>query len=297
MSTKHTYLILPHSLSSIDNPGVCLQLFVTMKRLPFLILYILFQLLAGTVEALNGAAGAETTFFYQAYLLEWEHVTDPDRRGIAPACHIFVGKTKCSFAEFVNYISTEEAQKRNKENWDVFRKIFDKAGDTPLVETSRNLREAGFRAGYDQERLYPKETKTPSVAVAIRGMRGIATATKRNKYQDQKRKMIEALELEGEVRRADNMKFFIPMLEGKLGMKLETKPATTSDGVKYTTYDVDATAEKNMGVEDLTQKINTAAEALRKATRKDEVEREFVIHQGIIREANASLTELKKKCP
>ncbi|KGO66153.1 Protein of unknown function DUF4246 [Penicillium expansum] len=214
-----------------------------MKRLPFLLLCMLFQLLAGTVEALNGAAGAETTFFYQAYLLELEHVTDPTRRGIAPGCPILEGKTKCSFAEF-------------------FQEIFNNAGNTPLVDTSRKLREAGFYAHYDQERLYPKEKNTPSVAVAIRGMRGIATATKKKDHQDQKRKMIEALELEGELRRADNMKFFIPKLEQTAGVKLETKPATTSDGVEYTTYDVDATAEKNKGVKDLAQKINTAAEAL-----------------------------------
>ncbi|KAL4932550.1 uncharacterized protein BDV17DRAFT_288062 [Aspergillus undulatus] len=268
-----------------------------MKRLPFLLLCMLSQLLAGTVEALNEAGGAETTFFYQAYLLEREHVTDPDRRAIAPGCPIPEGKTECSFADFVDYISTEEARGRNAENWPRFEEIFDNAGDTPLVETSRNLREAGFRAEYDQARLYPREKDTPSVAVAIRGMRGIATATKKNKYQDQKRKMIEALELEGEVRRADNMKFFIPKLEEKTGVKLELKPATTPDGLKYTTYDVDATAKENKGVEDLAQKINTAADALRKAKRKDGVDLKFVIHQGVIREANESLTELRKKCP
>lgn len=135
------------------------------------------------------------------------------------------------------------------------------------------------------------------MAVAIRGMRGIATATKKKDHQDQKRKMIEALELEGELRRADNMKFFIPKLEQTAGVKLETKPATTSDGVEYTTYDVDATAEKNKGVKDLAQKINTAAEALRKAKRNANGDLKFVIHQGIIREANESLIELKKKCP
>ena len=90
------------------------------------------------------------------------------------------------------------------------------------------------------------------------------------------------------------MQFFIPKLEAKLGMKLETKLATTSDGVKYTTYDVDATAEKNKGVEDLAQKINTAAESLRQAKRNDNLGLKFVIHQGVIREANNSLTELRK---
>ena len=114
---------------------------------------------------------------------------------IAPGCHVSMETTKCGFAEFVDYISTDDAKKRNKENQPRFNEIFDSAEDTPLVETSRNLREAGFRAEYDQTRLYPKEKDTPSVAVAIRGMRGIATATKTNKYQDQKRKMIEALEL------------------------------------------------------------------------------------------------------
>ncbi|KAL4733487.1 hypothetical protein BDV11DRAFT_175657 [Aspergillus similis] len=109
--------------------------------------------------------------------------------------------------------------------------------------------------------------------------------------------MIEALELLSEVRRADNMKFFIPKLEEKMGVKLETKPATTSDGLEYTTYDVDATAEKNKGVEDLAQKINTAAEALRKEKRNTSKDLSFVIHQGVIREANESLIELRKKCP
>jgi hypothetical protein len=297
VSTKHTHLILPHSLSSIDSPGVCLRLFVTMKRLPFLILYILFQLLAGTVEALDGAAGAETTFFYQAYLLERAHVTDEKRHLIAPKCPVQEGKTACSFADFVKHISTASAWERNQPKWSLFETIFDIAGDKPLIETSKDLREAGFHAEYDQTRLYPKEKDSRSVSVAIRGMRGIATATKKNQYPDQKQKMIEALELEGELRRADNMKFFIPKLESKIGMTLETKSATTSDGVQYTTYDVDATAEKNHGVEDLAQKINTAAEELRKSNRKDKADLQFAIHQGIIREANASLTELRKKCP
>jgi hypothetical protein len=128
-------------------------------------------------------------------------------------------------------------------------------------------------------------------------MRGIATATKKNQYPDQKKKMIEALELECELRRADNMRYFIPKLEKQTGVTLETKSATTSDGVQFTTYDVDATATKNNGVEDLAQKINTAAEELRQANRKDKADLKFAIHQGIIREANTSLTELKKKCP
>ncbi|KAL4982541.1 hypothetical protein BDW68DRAFT_182452 [Aspergillus falconensis] len=267
-----------------------------MRRLPFLLLCTLLQLLARAVEALNAAGGAETTFFYQAYLLEREHVTDPDRRGIAPECHIKKEKTVCSFADFVDYISTEDARERNEKNWPLFIEIFDNAGDTPLVETSRKLREAGFRAEYDHGRLYPRG-KDPSVTLAIRGMRGIATATKKNKYQDQKRKMIEALELLNEVRRADNMKFFITKLEEKTGVKLEPKPATTSDGLEYTTYDVDATAKKNKGVEDLAQKINTAAEELRKEKRNNSKDHIFVTHQAIIREANESLTELRKKCP
>lgn len=258
---------------------------------------MLLQLLARAVEALDAAGGAETTFFYQAYLLEREHVTDPDRRGIAPGCPTQEGKTVCSFADFVKYISTDEARAQNDKDWARFAEIFDNAGDTPLVETSRKLREAGFHADYDQTRLYPKGKDYRSVTVAIRGMRGIATATKKNKYRDQKQKMIEALELVSEVRRADNMKFFIPKLEGKIGVKLETKPATTSDGLKYTTYDVEATATENKGVEDLAQKINTAAEELRKEKRNNSKDLGFVIHQGVIREANESLTELRKKCP
>ncbi|KAJ5903387.1 hypothetical protein N7504_005770 [Penicillium tannophilum] len=272
-----------------------------MKRLLSFLLCML-QLLAGTVEALNGAGGAETTFFYQAYLLESNQITDKtkteEHRGIAPQCSpIREGETVCSFANFVNYISTEAARDQNEKNWHLFKEIFDNAETKPLVETSRKLRELGFKAGYDQTRLLPKEKDAPSVAVAIRRMRGIAVATKKNKYKDQKLKMIEALELEGELRRADNMRFFIPKLEKEVGWTLETKTATTSDGLEYTTYDVDATAKKNNGVQDLARSINTAAETLRKATRKNMADFDFVIHQGIIREANESLTELRKKCP
>ncbi|KAL6228843.1 hypothetical protein BDW75DRAFT_226137 [Aspergillus navahoensis] len=267
-----------------------------MKRLPLLLLCILFQLLVGTTEALNAAGGAETTFFYQAYLLERQHVTDPKRRLIAPECPIPAGKTEPSFAEFVEYISSEEARGTNDNNKARLKEIFDNAGNTPLVETSRNLREAGFMADYDQERLYPKEAKNPSVATTIRGMRGIAMGTKTNKYPDQKRKMIEALELLGEVRQADNMKWFIPKLEKAAGVELERKPAITSDGLKYTTYDVDKTAEKNNGIEGLAQKIATAAETLRN-DKKATGDMKFEIHQRIIREANLSLSELRKKCP
>ncbi|KAG2413249.1 hypothetical protein HFD88_002438 [Aspergillus terreus] len=268
-----------------------------MKRLP-LLLCMLSQLLIGTIEALDAAGGAETTFFYQAYLLERQHVIDPKRRLIAPECPIPEGKTEPSFAEFVDYISTEEAKDANNNNKARFKEIFDKAGDAPLVETSRNLREAGFKADYDQNRLYPKETKNPSVASTIRGMRGIATTTKTNKYPDEKRKMIEALELVGEVRRADNMKWFIPKLEKAMGpeVKLATKPATTPDGLPYTTYDVDGTAEKNKGIEDLAQKMTAAAETLRNS-KKITGDMQFEIHQRIIREANQSISELRKKCP
>ncbi|KAJ5486765.1 Protein of unknown function DUF4246 [Penicillium desertorum] len=159
-----------------------------MKRLPFLILYILFQLLAGTVEALNGAAGAETTFLYQAYVLERAHVTDEKCHLIAPKCPVPAGKTACSFANFVKYISTESAREQNEPRWSLFKTIFDNAGDKPLIDTSKDLREAGFHAGYDQARLCPKEKDSPSVSVTIRGMRGIATATKKNQYPDQSKK-------------------------------------------------------------------------------------------------------------
>jgi hypothetical protein len=115
-----------------------------MKQVPFLLLCMLLQLLAGIIEALNAASGADTTFFYQAYLLEREHVTDPDYCGIAPECHIKKEKMVCSFADFVDYISTEDARERNAKNLDLFTEIFDNAGDTPLVETSRKLQEAGL---------------------------------------------------------------------------------------------------------------------------------------------------------
>ncbi|KAL6228845.1 hypothetical protein BDW75DRAFT_246270 [Aspergillus navahoensis] len=107
--------------------------------------------------------------------------------------------------------------------------------------------------------------------------------------------MIEALELLGEVRQADNMKWFLPKLEKAAGVELERKPAITSDGLKYTTYDVDKTA-KNNGIEGLAQKITMAAETLRN-DKKATGDMKFEIHQRIIREANLSLSELRKKCP
>ncbi|OKP09207.1 hypothetical protein PENSUB_5415 [Penicillium subrubescens] len=109
--------------------------------------------------------------------------------------------------------------------------------------------------------------------------------------------MIEALELEREIRQADNMRFFIPKLEAKLGITLETKNAMTSDGIAYTMYDETETAKKNTGIENLAQKINKAAEALRKTTRNDGKDFIFATHQAVIREASNSITELKKKCP
>lgn len=268
-----------------------------MKRLPFLLLCIIVQLLGAVVEALNAAGGAETTFFYQAYLLERAHIKDPTRRLIAPNCAIYKGQAECSFADFVDYISSEEAREKNEKNWNEIRKIFDEAGNTPLAETSKKLREVGFKAEYDQSRLYPKEVANPSVSLSIRGMRNIATTTKTNAYHDQKKKMIEALELEREIRQADNMKFFIPKLEAKLGITLETKNAMTSDGIAYTMYDETETATKNNGIEDLAQKINKAAEALRKTTRNDGKDFVFATHQAVIREATKSIAELKKKCP
>lgn len=291
MSIKHTCFILLHSLSSIHKPiMVVVDYSVAMKRHSLLLLYLLFQLLSGTVEALHAAAGAETTFFYQAYLLEREHVTNPRRRLIAPACNIETGTT-CTFAQFVRHISSDET---NAENGDRFDEIFERAEAMGLKDLSRSLREAGFRSAWDQTRLYPKEGRNPSVTVTIRGMRGIATATKDNKYQDKKRKMIEALELLVEVRRADNMRFLIPKLEKATGVTLETKPATTPDGREYTTYDVDKTAAKNKGVEDLAQKIQAAAETLREV--KKDPDSGFVIHQRIIREAELSIKELQAKC-
>jgi hypothetical protein len=270
---------------------------INMKRLPFLLLCIIFQLLGTIVEALNAAGGAETTFFYQAYLLERAHVKDPSRRLIAPDCATYKGKAECSFADFVDYISAQKARTQNEKNWDVIRKIFDEAGNTLLAETCKKLREAGFEAQYDQSRLYPKEVLNPSVSLSIRGMRNIAMTTKTNAYQDQKKKMIEALELEREIRQADNMRFFIPKLEAKLGITLETKNAMTSDGIAYTMYDETETAKKNTGIENLAQKINKAAEALRKTTRNDGKDFIFATHQAVIREASNSITELKKKCP
>ncbi|KAL4811967.1 hypothetical protein BDW67DRAFT_189146 [Aspergillus spinulosporus] len=63
-----------------------------------------------------------------------------------------------------------------------------------------------------------------------------------------------------------------------------------SDGLEYTTYNVDETAEKNKGVENMAQKINTAAEELRQETRNTGKDLSFVIHQDVIQEANESLT-------
>ncbi|KAL4993278.1 hypothetical protein BDV10DRAFT_190137 [Aspergillus recurvatus] len=117
--------------------------------------------------------------------------------------------------------------------------------------------------------------------------------TKTNQYPGQKQKMIEALELLGEVRQADNMKWFIPKLEKAAGVELERKPAITSDGLKYTTYDLDKTAEKNNGIKGLAQKITTAAETLRN-DKKATGPMKFEIHQRIIQEANLSLSKLRK---
>ncbi|KAJ5165677.1 Protein of unknown function DUF4246 [Penicillium coprophilum] len=268
-----------------------------MKRLPLLLLFTLIQLLPGTVEALSAAGGAETVFFYQAYLLELQHVTNPERRAIARKCPIPEGRVGCSFAEFVKFISSNKARGKNQENWSQLVKIFDDAEDTSLRETSRKLREAHFFAEYDQETFFEKDPEAHSLSVAIRKARAIVTTTKKPKYPDHKRKMIEALELESELRQADNMKFFIPKLEGELGITLERKLATTSDGLKYETYDIQATAEKNEGVQDLAKKLEEAANKLRKMTRKNGDDMEFAIHQAVIREVQESLAKLKEKCP
>jgi uncharacterized protein YihD (DUF1040 family) len=273
-----------------------------MKRVPCLFLCIILQLLAQSVEALNEAGAAELTFYFQAYLLEWEHVTDETRRAIAPGCAAENGGKKCTFAEFVDHVSSNKAKVRNSAKKEVFNAIFDDAekNNTPLVETSRKLREAGFRAEYDQTTLYPKDKEARSSNYAIRKMRGIAAATKKNKYADQKRKMIEALELSGEVRRADNMPFFITELQKELGVTMETEDAKTSDGLEYKMYNEAKTAEKNGGIEDLGKKIGTAADKLRKAKRTDMSDddgRKFAIHQGAMRELKESITQLKQKCP
>ncbi|OQD70674.1 hypothetical protein PENANT_c252G03850 [Penicillium antarcticum] len=218
------------------------------------------------------------------------------------SCHEGEENPPCTYAEFVKYISSDEALLRNDPSWEKFSAIFDAAENTPLVETSQKLREAGFRAEYEQERLYPKDKEAKSVPYAIRKMRGIATGTKKNKFVDQKTKMIEALELAAEVRRADNMKYFIPVLEEKMGIKMELKEtkSQTRDGLEYQMYDEAKTAEKNKGVEDLAQKVVTAADGLRKQKRKGAApgkQLDFVIHQTIMREIEESIGQLKQKCP
>ncbi|OQE35522.1 hypothetical protein PENCOP_c013G03610 [Penicillium coprophilum] len=169
-----------------------------MKRLPLLLLFTLFQLLAGIVEALIAAGGAETIFFYQAYLLKLQHVTDPGRRAIARKCPIPEGRTECSFAEFVKLISSDKALERNGKDWPQIAKIYDSAEDTPLLATSKNLREARFFAEYNQQKFFEKDPEAHSLSVAIWKAREIMATTKKSKYPDYKRRMVEALELESE---------------------------------------------------------------------------------------------------
>jgi hypothetical protein len=85
-----------------------------MKRLPLLFLCTIFQLLAQGVEALDAAGGAELTFFYQAYLLELEHVTDETRRSIAPGSEHLRNSEKRDSAPYTrNQPSIRKTKKLN----------------------------------------------------------------------------------------------------------------------------------------------------------------------------------------
>ncbi|GFF45300.1 hypothetical protein IFM51744_06030 [Aspergillus udagawae] len=262
-----------------------------MNRVLYL-LFLIFELLAEPVKALNAAGAGETAFFYYAYRTEWLF-KDASHRRIAPKCSD--GQDPCGYAKFVDHICTEEAQKAN--NRDQIKEILNRFETTDLVDMSKDLREANFVADYDQTRLLPK-LQGNSVTEAIRQSGNIMNTAPKNKYREELRKMTDALDLVAEVRKADNMKYFITELEKQLGLKLETKPESTRDGIKYTGYDIEKTASNNQGVADLAKRFTSAVDTLRDAKDTNKFDEKFVIHQRIIRQAqkSADLLRAKAKC-
>lgn len=259
-----------------------------MHRFVYL-LFLILELLAGPVKALNAAGAAETAFFYHAYRVERLFKKEGSQLRIAPECRD--GDKPCGYAKFVEHISTEKA--RNANDRDQIREILNRFETTDLVDMSRNLREAKFVADYDQTRLLPK-LKGNSLTEAIRQIGNIMNTAPKNQYREELRKMIDALDLVAEVRRADNMKYFAPELEKQLGLKLEPKPESTRDGVKYTGYDIEKTAA-NTGVADLATKVESAAKVLSDAKDTKKFDEQFIIHQRIIREAQRSGKLLRDK--
>jgi hypothetical protein len=262
-----------------------------MNRVLYL-LFLIFELFAGPAKALNAAGAGETAFFYQAYRVEFDYISAGNRR-IAPGCS--GGQSPCGYTKFVEYISSVDAQTQNAANPRI-KEILDQAETTDLIETSRKLREANFVADYNQAALLPTAKGGPSITESMRTITNILQNIKKGQFQERFQKMTEALNLVAEVRRADNMKYFIPNLEKELGLEVEKKPETTKDGLQYIDYDIQETAKKNQGVADLAEKYTAAANKLRTTNNKKEFGKKFVIHQNIIRQAQNSADILRKMC-
>ncbi|RDW93687.1 uncharacterized protein DSM5745_01009 [Aspergillus mulundensis] len=302
-----------------------------MKYVRFFLLSLVW--LWGAALGLKESQPAETLYFYEAYLVEFQ-TKEPEDRIIAKRC---TDEPKpCSFTKFVEHIVGEESFFALTDDQ---MRIIAEADGTDVTTTSRRLRETGFKVDYDLPALIEgivPEDETPGGKTPGDETPGDETGNKKpgdkkpgdqkpkpkfsnvfkkineaigphlntGDFAAEKRRMADALKLIVEHRVADNMKFFLRNLKSKLsGVKLVITSRTTSDGFVYKAYDTKETAQKmrdeanklNDGMQKTTalRRANGLSEEIKKAIEALR-DANFETKDGGFKGHQAVITEAKK---
>ena len=193
--------------------------------------------------------------------------------------------------------------------------ILDTVDEKDFPTISRELRDAGFEVEYDLSKLIEGTAKRALFGDVFETIdKLIKDQISSDRVVNERIKIATALTIIKEHRVADNMRFFISKLESQLGLTLERRHATTSDGLAWTAYDTDATKQRmldsanTISDPDEKQRAKAKAEALpsqiqklvldmRSSTYVTE-DRSFKGHQAVIAQASATLKKIggKKIC-
>ncbi|KNG87972.1 hypothetical protein ANOM_004567 [Aspergillus nomiae NRRL 13137] len=262
-----------------------------MKYFLLLILSCLL-LLTETALASNTAGPAETLFFYNAYLIEFKTVSNPKKRKLAKGCPAAQADAPCTYPEFLEHIL--DVKLKPQVHKPKFQNIINNAGTAGITETSRKLRENGFKCKYDLAALVEGIGKvTPFSKVLEAVEEQIKEKVALSSVESEKNNIKTALKLVEQNRVADNMRWFNEELEKRLGVEFVKSPRTTDDGRVWQAYDTEATGKKYPDYDKLSEKTKEAVKEMRDA--KFQVEdKGFAPHQAVVVKVKSILKRVNK---
>ncbi|OGM43097.1 hypothetical protein ABOM_008233 [Aspergillus bombycis] len=261
-----------------------------MKYLLLLILSCLL-LLTETALASNTAGPAETLFFYNAYLIEFKTVSNPKRRKLAKGCPAAQVDAPCTYPEFLEYVL--ETRLKSQVHKTKFQNIINNAGTAGITETSRKLRENGFKCKYDLAHLVEGIGKVPFSKVFEAVEEQIKEKLSFSSVESEKNNIKTALKLVEQNRVADNMRWFNEELEKRMGVEYVKSPRTTDDGRVWQAYDTEATGKKYPDYDKFSDKTKEAVKEMRDAKFVAD-DKGFAPHQAVVVKVKDILKRVNK---